>query len=38
MLTIAEYLLAFVGVIFTLYALAILGLTGLAAVVRRRGR
>jgi hypothetical protein len=35
MLTIAEYLVAFVGAVFALYALTILALTGLAAVIRR---
>jgi len=38
MLALAEYLVASVGVVFTLYALVILALTGLAAVTRRRGR
>lgn len=36
MLTIVGYLVAFVGMVFALYALAILALTGLAAVLRRR--
>jgi hypothetical protein len=34
-LAIAKYLMACVGVVFVLYALALFALTGLAAVTRR---
>lgn len=38
MLTIAKYLVAAVGVVFVLYACALLVLTVLAAVIRLRDR
>lgn len=38
MLVIAEYLVASVGVVFMVYALTLLSLTTLAAVIRHRSR